>query len=70
MATFYSCQVGCFAKFLLKKYLLFFSRIILEELYARQPKTIKLLIVIAEKRDDLTGRQVKIIFSYFLFKIL
>jgi hypothetical protein len=59
-----------FYKILLKKYLLFFSRIILEELYTRQPKTIKLLIVIAEKRDDLMGRQVKIIFSYFLFKIL
>jgi hypothetical protein len=57
-----------FYKILLKKYLLFFSRIILEELYTRQPKTIKLLIVIAEKRDDLMGRQVKIIFRIFYLK--
>jgi len=42
-----------------------FSRITLEELYTRQPKTIKLLIVIAEKRDDLMGRQVNIIFRIY-----
>ncbi|CAF1093850.1 unnamed protein product [Adineta steineri] len=41
------------------------NRVIFEELYARVPSTTKLLLVIAEKRDDLTGRQIMLDFSKY-----
>jgi hypothetical protein len=42
------------------------SRVTLEELYVRIPETTKHLIVIAERRDDFTGRQVELIFSFVI----
>ncbi|CAF3443271.1 unnamed protein product [Rotaria sp. Silwood1] len=41
------------------------SRITFEELYARIPSTVQMLLVIAEKRDDFTGRQVMLDFSKY-----
>jgi len=35
-----------------------FSRDSIEELYSRIPTSVKLVLVIVEKRDDFTGRQV------------
>ncbi|CAF4990604.1 unnamed protein product, partial [Rotaria sp. Silwood1] len=40
-------------------------RITFEELYARIPSTVQMLLVIAEKRDDFTGRQVMLDFSKY-----
>ena len=34
------------------------SRVTLEELYARAPPTVKLVLLIVERRTDLTGRKV------------
>ena len=31
---------------------------ILEELYVQVPKSVKMLLIIVERRDDFTGRQV------------
>ncbi|UJR23754.1 hypothetical protein I4U23_026731 [Adineta vaga] len=41
------------------------NRVIFEELYARVPRTTKLLLVIVEKRDDLIGRQLILDFSKY-----
>jgi len=35
-----------------------FSRDSIEDLYSRIPTSVKLVLVIVEKRDDFTGRQV------------
>jgi hypothetical protein len=35
-----------------------FSRASIEDLYSRIPTSVKLILVIVEKRDDFTGRQV------------
>lgn len=42
--------------------LLLFSRASFDDLYTRAPPSVKLLLVIVEKRDDYTGRQVNQIF--------
>jgi len=40
----------------------------MEELYANAPKSTKLRLVVVERRDDLTGRQViRFSLSVFLF---
>jgi hypothetical protein len=41
------------------------NRITLEELYVSLPKSIKLLLIIVEKRDDFTGRQIMLDFSKY-----
>ncbi|CAF2870317.1 unnamed protein product [Rotaria sp. Silwood2] len=41
------------------------NRITLEELFARISSTVKILLVIAEKRDDFTGRKVMLDFSKY-----
>ncbi|CAF0852105.1 unnamed protein product [Rotaria sordida] len=41
------------------------NRITLEELYARIPSTVKILLVIAEKRNDFIGRHIMLDFSKY-----
>ncbi|CAF3326317.1 unnamed protein product [Rotaria socialis] len=41
------------------------NRITFEEIYSRIPPAVKVLLVIAEKRDDFTGRQVMLDFSQY-----
>ncbi|CAF3888952.1 unnamed protein product [Rotaria magnacalcarata] len=41
------------------------NRITFEELYSRIPPTVKVLLVIAEKRDDFTGRHIMLDFSQY-----
>ena len=35
------------------------SRLLLEEIYLQVPKSIKLLLMVVERHDDITGRQVE-----------
>lgn len=50
--------------------ILYFSRASFDDLYTRSPPSVKLVLVIVEKRDDYTGRQVIECFCFVFFLIV
>lgn len=72
MAKIYPCQVRVLSTSYQNNRILLSvlrSRLLLEEVYLQVPKSIKLLLMVVERHDDITGRQVMLDFSEYQDKI-